>query len=166
VKTVVLGLGNPVLSDDGVGLELARRLEGRLTEVTVCTTQLVGLSILELIEGYDLLFVIDAVSTRGGSVGTLARLGAQDGSLHLFSSHGLDFYDLLALGARLGMVLPRIGQVYGIEIGDRVAFGETVSPVLESRLDGLIEEIATDIQQVCAVHCGTGCPAAKIAGRG
>ena len=150
MHTVVLGLGNPVLSDDGVGLEIARRLEGRLADAAVRTTPLVGLSILELVEGFDLLFVIDAISTRGGCVGDLARLGAQDGSLHLFSSHGLDFYDLLALGTRLGMVLPRIGQIYGIEIGDRVAFGETVSPALASRLHGLVDEIAADIERMQA----------------
>ena len=156
MKTIVLGLGNPVLSDDGVGLELARRLDGRLADVTVCTTQLVGLSILELIEGYDLLFVIDAITTRGGRVGTLVPLGAQDGSLHLFSSHGLDFYDLLEMGRRLEIPLPHVGQIYGIGIGDRVAFGECVTPALAQRLDALVEEIVTDMQQVRAQQCAAG----------
>ena len=156
MKTIVLGLGNPVLSDDGVGLELARRLDGRLTDVTVCTTPLVGLSILELIEGYDLLFVIDAVTTRNGCVGTLVRLGAQDGSLHLFSSHGLDFYDLLELGRRLEIPLPRVWQIYGIEIGDPVAFGERVTPALAQRLDGLVAQIAADVHHVCVQQCVAG----------
>lgn len=74
-KTLVLGLGNPILSDDGVGLRVAAGLEGRLGEgVTVIEASLAGLDLLELLSGYDRAIIIDAIQTEGGQPGRIYRL--------------------------------------------------------------------------------------------
>ena len=71
MKTLVLGLGNPILSDDGVGLRVARELENRLDqqEVTVVETSMAGLDLLDLLAGYDRAIIVDAIQTVGGKVG-------------------------------------------------------------------------------------------------
>ena len=68
MKTLVLGLGNPILSDDGVGLRVARAVESQLSqqEITVMETSMGGLSLLDLLTGYDRAIIIDAIQTRGG----------------------------------------------------------------------------------------------------
>ncbi len=73
MKTVVLGLGNPILTDDGVGLRVARELEGRLDqqEATVMETSLAGLNMLDLLAGYDRAIIIDAIQTIGGKAGQI-----------------------------------------------------------------------------------------------
>jgi len=76
MKTLILGLGNPILSDDGVGVGVAGELEGRLDqqEVTVVETSMAGLSLLDLLIGYDRVIIIDAIQTVGGKAGQIYRL--------------------------------------------------------------------------------------------
>lgn len=76
MKTLILGLGNPILSDDGVGLGVAEELEGRLDqqEVTVVETSMAGLSLRDLLIAYDRVIIIDAIQTVGGKAGQIYRL--------------------------------------------------------------------------------------------
>ena len=55
MRTLILGLGNPILSDEGVGLRVARALEGRLRqpEIIVLETSMASLDFLNLLAGYD-----------------------------------------------------------------------------------------------------------------
>ncbi len=149
MRTLVLGLGNPILSDDGVGLavarELHRELQGRVPGVEVLTTALVGLEILELIGGYDRVFLVDALTTQDGRPGTVRRLTLEGGTRHLFSSHGVNFFELLELGRRLGYPVPEVGGVYGVEIGDEVAFGVGLSPAVEAALPATVALVAEDL---------------------
>ncbi|GAH17016.1 unnamed protein product [marine sediment metagenome] len=71
MKTLILGLGNPILSDDGVGFCVAGELRGRLSqqEVTVMETSMTGLSLLDLLAGYDRAIIIDAIQAVGGKAG-------------------------------------------------------------------------------------------------
>ncbi|MBI5443655.1 MAG: hydrogenase maturation protease [Deltaproteobacteria bacterium] len=146
MRTLVLGLGNPILSDDGVGLAVARELRGRVDGVDVRTTPMVGLEILDWIGSYGRVFLVDALTTRGGRVGAVRRLTPDDGTLHLFSSHGVNFFELLELGRRLGHPVPEVGGIYGIEIGDEVAFGVGLSPAVEAAIPAAVEAIAGDLR--------------------
>jgi len=70
MKTLILGMGNPILSDDGIGIWVARALEGELSggEVTVMETSMAGLNLLELMADYDRAILIDAIKTGKGEV--------------------------------------------------------------------------------------------------
>jgi len=110
MKTLVLGLGNPLLSDDSVGLRVARALESRLSrpEVTVLETSVAGLSLLDLLTGYDRAIIIDAVQTGEGKVGQVYRLKPEafNATQHVSTSHGINFTTALELGEKLGLALP------------------------------------------------------------
>ena len=88
MKTLILGMGNPILSDDGVGLHVARALEGHFAGTDVHASALIGLDILDIVAGYDQVFVIDAIQDGSRLPGTVLKLAAGEGALHLFSSHG------------------------------------------------------------------------------
>ena len=143
-------MGNPILSDDGVGLLAAEKLLDRIPGTDVASSAMIGLSLFDLIIGYDTLFIIDAMTTRDGKLGELKKIGEDDrhGTLHLFSSHGLNIFELMELGVRCGYDMPRLSAVYGIEIGDEVAFGETLSPALNKKLPAIVGEIIADITVV------------------
>ena len=141
-------MGSPILSDDGVGLFIAGKLKDRIEGVDALATNLVGLDLLEIMRGYDRIFLIDALTTRNGTVGELKKLTLETGTLHLFTSHGLNFSEILELGNRLGIEMPDVGAVYGIEIGDEVAFGEEFSDVISEKIDSIIEEITEDIKKL------------------
>jgi len=71
MKTLILGLGNPILSDDSIGLRVAKELETRLNrpDVTVMEASVAGLDFLELLVGYDQAIIVDAIQTQGGKIG-------------------------------------------------------------------------------------------------
>ena len=141
-------MGNPILSDDGVGLSVARYLQDRVQGIDVACNPMIGMNLLDLIAGYDTVFIIDAMTSRGGRKGNLAKISEQGGAgtLHLFSSHGLNIFDLLKFGLECGLEMPCLGGIYGIEIGDAVDFGERLSPWLETLIPGIAREIIADIE--------------------
>ncbi len=146
-RVLILGMGNPILSDDGVGLAVARELEARVSGAEVAACAFVGPALLDLLAGYDTVFVVDAAAL-GGSPGELAKLTPKSAARHLFSSHGASFFELIELGRELGLPVPRVGGVYGIEIGAEVAFGEGLSQGVQERLPSITEAIAADIDSV------------------
>jgi hydrogenase maturation protease len=148
MKTLVLGIGNPILSDDGVGLFIAQSLKGELEGVDVIAADVSGLNLLDLIHGYDQLFVIDALTTRGTAFGTLKKLPEGEGGCHFFSSHGLGFFEIMEFGRALGLKIPELASVYGIEIGEEVAFGRDLSPALLERAGEVRRIIMEDINRV------------------
>jgi hydrogenase maturation protease len=147
MKTLILGMGNPILSNDGVGLSVAKMLKGKIPHADVASSTMIGLSLFDLIIGYDALFIVDAMTTHDSRMGKLRKISEYDrqGTLHLFSSHGLNIFELMELGVQCGFKMPRLAAVYGIEIGDEVAFGGTLSPALNKKLPDIIEEIIADI---------------------
>jgi hydrogenase maturation protease len=146
MKVLILGMGNPILSDDGVGLFLSRRLEGMIEGVDIVTSVLIGLDLLDIVAGYDKIFLIDAVTTRKGKLGEFRKLAPEEGSIHLFTSHGVNFYELMELGNQIGLKMPEVCGIYGIEIGDDVEFGTELSPEIEVKLDSMAEIIVRDIK--------------------
>jgi hydrogenase maturation protease len=146
MKTLILGMGSPILTDDGVGLVIAQALKERIPTAEVITTPLVGLNLLDLLLGYDKLFLIDALVSGNNCPGELKKLKPGEGTAHLFTSHGLDFFNLLDLGKQLGLKVPEVGAIYGVEIENPVSFGEELSPSLSQKLPSLIQLIHQDIE--------------------
>jgi len=71
MKTLILGLGNSVRADDGVGLYVARSLQEKINspDIIISESPGAGLDILELLTGYDRVILIDAIQTVGGQAG-------------------------------------------------------------------------------------------------
>jgi hydrogenase maturation protease len=145
VKTLILGMGNPILSDDGVGLHVARALEGRFAEMDVRTCALIGLGLLDIVADFDRVFVIDAVQDSNRQQGTVVKLVAGQGALHLFSSHGMHFFEILQMGKDAGIAVPEVAGIYGVVIGPECLFGEELSPLLARRQARIVKQIAEDI---------------------
>lgn len=147
MKILILGMGNPILSDDGVGLFIAEKLRGKIPQADVASSTMIGLSLFDLILGHDTVFIIDAMTTRNGKIGEVRKISERDlcGTLHLFSSHGLNIFELMELGARCGFEMPHLAAIYGIEIGSELTFGETLSPALNDNLPAITEAIIADI---------------------
>jgi hydrogenase maturation protease len=147
VKTLILGMGNPILSDDGVGIHIARSLEGVVPDAAVVTTTMIDLQLLEILTDYDRVFIVDALLSCGDEIGTVKKLTPEQGTRHLFSSHGLHFFELLKLGQELHYRLPEIGGIYGIVIRDECSFGKSLSPKIKMKRKAIIREVATDIRK-------------------
>ncbi len=154
----IIGLGNVLAGDDGVGILAARRLKARLgkqqadlveVQVEVIEAELVGLEVLDLMEGADVVMLVDAARS-GHPPGTLHRLEVSDGpigkTLFPHSTHALNAVDALELGRTLGTLPPRV-IVFGIEAGTLRA-GEALSPEVARALEGVTERLAREVEQV------------------
>lgn len=135
MKTLVLGLGNPILSDDGVGFRVAEAIKDRVNQedVTVMETSMGGLDLLDLFANFDKVIIIDAIQTRDGRVGQIHRLerGAIEATKHTSAPHDINLATALELGKRLGMTLPQQIVIYAIEVADVTTFNEKCTPELE-----------------------------------
>ncbi len=133
MKTLVLGMGNPILADDGAGICVARRLKQRLDgDVTITEASVGGLNLIELLAGYDRAILIDAIQTRGGTAGEVHRLAPEDfnSTRHATNPHDLNFATALELGKRLGMSLPEEIVIFAIEVADVTSFSERCTPAV------------------------------------
>jgi len=145
MKTLILGLGNPILSDDGVGVEVARALEGRLShqEVTVMETSMAGLNLLDLLVNFDRAIIIDAIQTAGGKAGQIYRLepSAFAATRHAVSPHDVNFATALELGNRLGLALPQQIIIFAIEVENVSSFSEKCTPEVERAIPVCVEKV-------------------------
>ena len=153
MRTVVVGLGNPILSDDSVGIKVAGAIREQLSgvpQVEVVEAYAGGLRLMEAISGYDRALIVDAVQTGTSPPGTLLlfELGARGGTRNLLCSHDSDLDTSLALGRDLGLPLPEEIRIIGIEALDVETFGERLSGQLQAALPAVVAEIVA----ICTSH--------------
>ena len=106
MRTLVLGIGNSILGDDGIGVHVAREVAGKVNGmcVDVRDVNVDGLNLFDFILGYDKLVVIDAIITEGGSVGEVYRLKPEnihDPSRSAISPHHFNLGSTIEIGKRL-----------------------------------------------------------------
>jgi len=149
VKTLILGLGNPILSDDGVGIRVARALEGRLNQpdVTVMETSVAGLDFLELLVGYNRAIIIDAIQTKEGKVGQVYRLEPEafNATRHASTPHDVNFATALELGNRLGLALPQQIIIFAIEVENVTTYSEECTPKVRDAIPVCVEMVMQEI---------------------
>ena len=141
-RTIVIGLGNPLMADDGLGLAALERLraEWRVpADVELVDGGTWGMSLLPTIEDAGRVLLLDAVRT-GASPGTLHVMERDDLPRYLstkLSPHQVDLRDVLAL-AELRGTLPADTVAVGLEPA-RVELSNELSNVLRVRLDDVID---------------------------
>ena len=143
-KTLVLGLGNTILTDDGVGIYVARSIRRRMENENIVYKEasMGGLELLELMKGFDRAIVIDAIQTGKHEVGSLVKLRIEDlGGGSALARHQVGFQEALELGRKLGMELPEEIAIYGIEVKDILTFGESCTPEVEGCIPQIVETI-------------------------
>ena len=139
MKTLVIGLGNPIVCDDSVGLRVARELRARLADradVEVEEDCWGGLRLMERMAGYRRAIVIDAIQT-GAPPGTLHRL--TPGSIptqRSASAHDVNLPTALAFGRQAGLDLPADEDVLlvGIEAEDILTFADECTPAVRAAI--------------------------------
>ena len=142
---VVLGLGNILMADDGVGLTALARLQDEWfvpPEVDLVDGGTWGMNLLPIIERADQVLVLDAIDT-GARPGTLAQLRDMEVPRFLstkLSPHQIDLREVLAL-AQLRGTLPRELVALGLQ-PERIEMSTELSPAVADRLGDLVEAAA------------------------
>jgi len=147
LRTLILGLGNPILSDDAAGLQAARRLYDLLggKDVDLVEAAVAGLQTVQLLSGYDRAVVIDVVQDEA-RVGEVWRLDTEElENVSATSSHGIGLGQALRLARLMGLPVPGQILIYAIAAADTQTFGETLTPQLTKALPTIVRRIAADV---------------------
>lgn len=142
--TVLVGLGNPVRGDDGVGLRVAKAVEALLAaspvpRARVATSTRGGFELMELLEGADRAIVVDCLDLPDAVPGRVRQVSMQDiaGAARLVGSHDIGLPAAVELGRLLGAHMPARVEVYGIEAALEDRIEEGLSPALEEAVEPL-----------------------------
>ena len=130
--TVVIGLGNPLLRDDGAGIRAARALSRRLqgqADVEVIELYCGGLRLMEAMVGFERAVLVDAMQSGQVPAGTVQRFTVADFATtrNLRCAHDTSLDAALQLGRQLGLALPEQIEIWGIEATCLDTFGESLT---------------------------------------
>lgn len=145
-KTLIIGLGNPIVSDDSVGLRVAEQLKALLADrpdVDVTQDYWGGLRLMERMIGYDRAIVIDAICT-GAPPGTIHHLTtASISTQKSASAHDVNLPTALAFGRCAGAHLPADEDVrlIGIEAQDLINFSDHCTPAVTAAIGRAVQEV-------------------------
>jgi hydrogenase maturation protease len=149
MKTLVLGLGNPILSDDGAGIRVAQEVDNQLNDpqITVAETSEAGLSLLDSIVGYDQVIIIDVIQTKEGRAGQIYRMEPEDFSFakHFSSPHQVNLVTALELGKMLDLAMPQKITIFAVEAKDISTFSEKCTPEVEQAIPKLAKMVIEEL---------------------
>ena len=153
MKTLVVGLGNPILGDDGVGWRIAEQVRQRVqndsafripdSEIDVDCVSLGGLSLMERLIGYQRAIVIDSIGTGQHPIGAAYHFQLDDlydpTSGHTTAAHDVSLMTAIRIGRSLGAVLPDRVDVVAIESPYVYDFSEELTPPVAAAVPQAVE---------------------------
>ncbi len=140
-------MGNDLLGDDGIGLLAGQELEGRdLPGVKVVRSGLSGLYLIDLIEGFDDLLIIDSI--MGNEAGKVVRLKLSQLKPQVVpSAHYLGLPEAIELARHSGLSMPKRVAIVAMQIGNTQEVGSGVSEEAHRSLPTLIEDVLSLISE-------------------
>lgn len=155
-QLLLLGLGNDILSDDAIGLNIVRALCGHLSPedgIDVIEADETGLALLDRIVGYTDLVLVDAVQTGKAPIGHLHELDADDLQVVPgMSPHFLGCGELLALGRQLELAMPQRVRILAVEVEDPFTVNTQMTPALQAAFPGLVERVRCALLALVPAH--------------
>ena len=154
LKTRIIGLGNTILTDDGVGVYAAREVRRVLDEhdsadsADVVESEVGGFDLMELRTGWDRVILLDSIQFDGVAPGTLLELDPKDlrTSLRIRSVHDIDLPTVLKLGRMMGLQMPAQVLIYAIQAEDAHTLGETMTPAVRQAMAKAVEVVLNRIE--------------------
>lgn len=149
---LILGLGNDILTDDGIGPRLVSDLSSMIISgnvhfnVACCG----GLEVMEYIKGYQQVVFIDAIRTRGGNPGDVYYFKPSDfkETSHLSSLHDITFLTALNLGNTLELDLPSDLHIIAVEIIEDMEFSNELTAPLKAGYPEILKKVFAIITSI------------------
>jgi hydrogenase maturation protease len=162
MRTLVIGLGNPILTDDGVGVKVAYAVEealaGKLPEEVVITEASAGgLRLMEAMVGFDKVILIDAIilpkDNKPGRIHqmTIDDLRVMSPTQHSASAHDTSLVTALDMGKRMELDLPEEIHIYAVEVENIIDFSEEPTPAVADAIPivttAVLEELGSILKE-------------------
>jgi hydrogenase maturation protease len=150
MKTLVVGLGNVILGDEGVGIYIAEEIAKRIgthESVKVVRTSWGGLNLLDFFDGIDRVIIIDAVKNYRGIPGEIHKLIVEELTNVKLSSftNGVDLKTAVDIGKNAGRHIPKKIEIYAIEVKEDITYEASLSPHIAEKVSGYAEKIIATI---------------------
>jgi hydrogenase maturation protease len=158
MKTLILGLGNELFGDDGVGNLVVRQLLrqreqegsdlGYLDGIEMLECSLTGLKLLDVIEGYDRVILIDTIKRSRPETGRITRLKGEE-LRHIPgpSPHYVSIPQALDIGRHSGMHVPARIDVIAVEAKDLYRMGEGLTPEMTDAIPEIIDTLRDILEE-------------------
>lgn len=151
-NTLILGIGNDILTDDGIGPKLVHKLKKtrKYPQVAFQTATVGGLEILELIRDYKRVIFIDAIKTKDGVPGTIYQLTPSHykETLHLSNFHDVSFLAALDLAKQMEISIPDQIDIIAVEIVEDLIFSNKFSPPIAKKYKAIFSEVLDLVEKM------------------
>lgn len=152
MKIIVLGIGNLILGDDGVGIHVASELKNHIQDPSITIDEAItgGMNLLDLILGYDKAIIIDAVKSETGEHGTVKRIPIGDfNTMHSCNPHDVSLMEAIQMAKKMGETrIPKEIIIIGIMMKTiPCEFGEQLSTDIQNAVPKAIELTLKEIKK-------------------
>jgi len=148
---LILGLGNDILMDDGIGPKLVWHLEKIIsdTRINFETAAIGGMELIEIIRDYKQVVIIDAIKTLNGIPGSVYYLTPSNfkETLHISHIHDISFLTALQLAKKLKIPITGKIVIIAIEIIEDLIFGDNFTPELQEKYEEIKYEVETIVRE-------------------
>ncbi len=152
MKTIVLGIGNPILGDDGVGVHVANELKKQIQNPSITVDEAItgGMNLLDLILGYDKAIIIDAVKTKDGEKGDVKRIPFGNFStMHSCNPHDVSLIEAIEMAKKMGENrIPKEIIIIGVMLKEiPCEFGEELSKEIATAVPKAVDMALNEIKE-------------------
>jgi hydrogenase maturation protease len=155
----VIGLGNPILTDDGVGVKVIYEVEKVLGvdlphSLTITEASVGGLRLMELLVGYDHVILVDAILPQNeNKPGTIQHLTLEDlrdisPTQHSASAHDTSLVTALEAGKKIGLHLPSSFSIYAVTVENILDFSEEPTPDVADAIPIVTKAVLEEIKSL------------------
>ncbi len=149
MKTILIGLGNPLLTDDAIGIRVAGSLsEEDFTDIDIEEASVGGMELVEMMLGYERAVIVDSIITGKKDVGTISRITPDDfkETRNVSNLHNVSFLQALKIWSATGdEMIPKDIVIYAIEVEDVHTFSEKMTPKVEDALPRLVQQVRNEL---------------------
>lgn len=150
VRSIIIGMGNSLLMDDGVGIQVVREVGnvlGNREDVELCELGTGGIRLMEAMAGFDRAWIVDAMVTGSAPPGTIRPFALSEfvTSKNTYSTHDTDLATALEMGRMAGIKLPEEVRIWGVEAQETDLFGEVLTEAVAAAVPEVVETILEEL---------------------
>jgi len=151
MKTIILGIGNQILGDDGVGIHVVNEVKKQIQDPNITIDEAItgGMNLLDLILGYDKAIIIDAVKSGTSKTGTVKRIPISDfNTMHSCNPHDVSLLEAIKMAKKLGEEkIPKEIIIIGVMMKEiPCEFGEKLSEDIAAAVPKAVEMTLNEIK--------------------
>ena len=152
MRTIVLGVGNQILGNDGVGVHVANIVKKQVNDPNITIDEAItgGMNLLDLLIGYDKAVIIDAVKSEDGEHGEVRRIPISDfNTMHSCNPHDVSLIEAIEMAKKMGEEkIPKEIVIIGVMMKEiPCEFGEILSDEIAAAIPEAVDLTLNEIKK-------------------